>query len=45
METTTQTQEQRERAFSFLRTNDRGAKPRSVGVTEVRGPPTTPPTA
>ena len=27
-----------ERAFSFLRLNDRGEKPRSVGVTEIRGP-------
>jgi len=27
-----------ERAFSFLRLNDRGEKPRSRGVTEVRGP-------
>ena len=29
---------QDQRAFSFLRTNDRGEKPRKVGVTEVRGP-------
>ncbi len=27
-----------ERAFSFLRFNDRGAKPRTRGVTEIRGP-------
>jgi phosphosulfolactate synthase (CoM biosynthesis protein A) len=27
-----------ERAFSFLRLNDRGEKPRSRGVTEIRGP-------
>ena len=38
MEATTQIQQQSERAFSFLRANDRGEKPRSVGVTEVRGP-------
>jgi phosphosulfolactate synthase (CoM biosynthesis protein A) len=30
------------RAFDFLRTNDRPAKPRSLGVTEVRGPYYTP---
>ena len=27
-----------ERAFSFLRVNDRGSKPRHLGVTEIRGP-------
>ncbi|MDE3179843.1 MAG: phosphosulfolactate synthase, partial [Acidobacteriota bacterium] len=27
-----------ERAFSFLKFNDRGAKPRQRGVTEIRGP-------
>ena len=27
-----------ERAFSFLRTNDRGVKPRTQGITEIRGP-------
>ena len=27
-----------ERAFSFLRLNDRGEKPRTRGVTEIRGP-------
>ncbi|HWT81443.1 MAG TPA: phosphosulfolactate synthase, partial [Candidatus Methylomirabilis sp.] len=31
-----------ERAFSFLRLNDRPAKPRSRGVTEIRGPYYTP---
>lgn len=31
-----------ERAFSFLRTNDRGAKPRARGITEIRGPYYTP---
>ena len=31
-----------ERAFSFLRLNDRGEKPRSRGVTEIRGPYYTP---
>jgi phosphosulfolactate synthase (CoM biosynthesis protein A) len=31
-----------ERAFSFLRTNERPAKPRSRGVTEIRGPYYTP---
>lgn len=31
-----------ERAFSFLRINDRGTKPRSRGVTEIRGPYYTP---
>jgi phosphosulfolactate synthase (CoM biosynthesis protein A) len=31
-----------ERAFSFLQMNNRGAKPRSVGVTEIRGPYYTP---
>ncbi len=29
---------QEERAFSFLRVNDRQAKPRKRGVTEIRGP-------
>ncbi len=32
----------RERAFSFLKLNDRPAKPRSRGVTEIRGPYYTP---
>ena len=36
--TDTTTQTRNERAFSFLRTNDRGEKPRQVGVTEARGP-------
>ena len=27
-----------ERAFAFLRTNERGAKPRARGITEIRGP-------
>jgi phosphosulfolactate synthase (CoM biosynthesis protein A) len=27
-----------DRAFAFLKTNDRPAKPRSMGITEVRGP-------
>ena len=27
-----------ERTFSFLRTNDRGLKPRKHGITEIRGP-------
>src|ERR671935_207140 len=31
-----------ERPFSFLRTNDRDTKPRSRGVTEIRGPYYTP---
>jgi phosphosulfolactate synthase (CoM biosynthesis protein A) len=31
-----------ERAFSFLRVNDRPAKPRSRGITEIRGPYYTP---
>ena len=31
-----------ERAFSFLRLNDRGEKPRSRGLTEIRGPYYTP---
>lgn len=31
-----------ERAFSFLRLNERQSKPRSVGVTEIRGPYYTP---
>jgi phosphosulfolactate synthase (CoM biosynthesis protein A) len=30
------------RAFDFLRTNDRGAKPRQRGLTEIRGPYYTP---
>src|SRR5438128_102912 len=30
------------RAFSFLKTNPRGAKPRTRGVTEIRGPYYTP---
>lgn len=32
----------RERAFSFLRMNERQAKPRSRGITEIRGPYYTP---
>jgi phosphosulfolactate synthase (CoM biosynthesis protein A) len=32
----------RERAFSFLKMNDRPSKPRSRGVTEIRGPYYTP---
>ena len=31
-----------ERAFSFLRLNDRPAKPRTRGITEIRGPYYTP---
>src|SRR5689334_21808771 len=31
-----------ERAFSFLRVNQRPPKPRSVGLTEIRGPYYTP---
>ena len=31
-----------ERAFSFLRLNDRLAKPRARGITEIRGPYYTP---
>jgi phosphosulfolactate synthase (CoM biosynthesis protein A) len=31
-----------ERAFAFLRTNDRPPKPRSRGMTEIRGPYYTP---
>jgi phosphosulfolactate synthase (CoM biosynthesis protein A) len=27
-----------ERAFAFLRTNDRGVKPRKHGITEIRRP-------
>ncbi len=27
-----------DRAFAFLKTNDRPAKPRSMGITEIRGP-------
>src|SRR5207253_10253234 len=27
-----------ERAFGFLRTNDRGSKPRKHGISEIRGP-------
>ena len=27
-----------EKAFAFLRTNERGAKPRARGITEIRGP-------
>jgi phosphosulfolactate synthase (CoM biosynthesis protein A) len=34
--------EQSQRAFSFVRINQRGAKPRSRGVTEIRGPYYTP---
>ena len=31
-----------DRAFSFLKTNQRQAKPRSLGLTEIRGPYYTP---
>src|SRR5437588_4121941 len=31
-----------ERAFAFLRTNQRPAKPRTRGITEIRGPYYTP---
>ena len=31
-----------ERAFSFLRLNERQQKPRSEGITEIRGPYYTP---
>lgn len=31
-----------DRAFDFLRINERPAKPRSCGVTEIRGPYYTP---
>ena len=31
-----------ERAFSRIRVNDRSPKPRSVGITEIRGPYYTP---
>uniref|UniRef100_A0A831TJJ5 Phosphosulfolactate synthase n=1 Tax=Thermorudis peleae TaxID=1382356 RepID=A0A831TJJ5_9BACT len=34
--------EQRERAFSFIRLNERGSKPRTRGITEIRGPYYTP---
>jgi phosphosulfolactate synthase (CoM biosynthesis protein A) len=34
--------EQEERAFSFLRVNERGSKPRKRGMTEIRGPYYTP---
>lgn len=34
--------ERSERAFSFLRLNERGAKPRTRGITEIRGPYYTP---
>ena len=34
--------QRKDRAFAFLRTNDRPAKPRSSGVTEIRGPYYTP---
>jgi phosphosulfolactate synthase (CoM biosynthesis protein A) len=27
-----------EKAFAFLRTNQRGSKPRKSGITEIRGP-------
>ncbi|MGE5223105.1 MAG: phosphosulfolactate synthase, partial [Omnitrophica WOR_2 bacterium] len=30
------------RAFSFIKMNDRGSKPRKVGITEIRGPYYTP---
>lgn len=36
------TEDNNERAFSFLRLNDRPAKPRSRGITEIRGPYYTP---
>jgi len=31
-------EENDERAFSFLRINDCGVKPRTHGITEIRGP-------
>jgi phosphosulfolactate synthase (CoM biosynthesis protein A) len=34
--------EQQERAFSFIRLNERGSKPRTRGITEIRGPYYTP---
>ncbi|MGH3114674.1 MAG: phosphosulfolactate synthase, partial [Gaiellaceae bacterium] len=34
--------ESEERAFAFLRLNERPPKPRSRGVTEIRGPYYTP---
>lgn len=34
--------ESTERAFAFLEMNDRGAKPRTAGMTEIRGPYYTP---
>ena len=34
--------QKQQRAFPFLRVNDRGEKPRSVGITEIRGPYYTP---
>jgi hypothetical protein len=34
--------EQKERAFSFVKVNQRQTKPRSRGVTEIRGPYYTP---
>lgn len=34
--------EQQERAFSFIRLNERGSKPRTQGITEIRGPYYTP---
>src|SRR5690349_2094550 len=37
-----QTQVNNDRAFEFLRTNERPPKPRSRGVTEIRGPYYTP---
>ena len=34
--------EQQERAFAFIRLNERGSKPRTRGITEIRGPYYTP---
>lgn len=38
MEHATRDREKQERAFAFLRANERGEKPREVGLTEIRGP-------
>lgn len=40
--TPTETVNDNERAFAFLRLNERPHKPRSRGVTEIRGPYYTP---
>ena len=34
--------EMSERAFGFIRVNERGGKPRTRGLTEIRGPYCTP---